>query len=122
MGKKADRFRALGLEITHNVIHKNFLYGDAVNKVAAKLAIDYPNGISPSQYEDMLIYVRMQDKLTRIANAEKTSGFETESPWIDMGGYSIIAAEQKACEDFVGLPPGKYNIRSPHEEEVKNDE
>jgi hypothetical protein len=46
----------------------------------------YPNGIRPDQYGDILLMVRILDKLSRIANKKKAF---KENPFEDILGYSI---------------------------------
>jgi len=47
----------------------------------------YPNGVKPEQYVDLLVTVRIVDKLFRIANRKDALG---ENPWQDIAGYGIL--------------------------------
>ncbi len=68
------------------VIAKNKAYGDSVNTSVEIFKLYYPNGIEPDQYEDVLLLVRVLDKVSRIATSKKAFG---ESPWEDIVGYAI---------------------------------
>jgi hypothetical protein len=47
----------------------------------------YPDGVKPEQYVDLLVTVRIVDKLFRIANRKDALG---ENPWQDIAGYGIL--------------------------------
>ena len=74
-------------EIGNLVSSKNIAYGDAFSKAGDLLKVLYPDGISPSQYVDVLVTVRILDKLFRIANSKDAFG---ESAWQDIAGYGIL--------------------------------
>ena len=68
------------------VAEKNKFYGDSIKTSVEVFKLYYPNGISPDQYDDVLLMVRVLDKLSRIATSKKAFG---ESPWEDLVGYAI---------------------------------
>jgi hypothetical protein len=108
---KAKRLRQIGVEGTKHVILKNNKYGDAIRKVAAKMRADYPDGVSPDQYEDMLLWVRCQDKLTRVGSyTPERREADDESPWSDIRGYGMLGEEKDLDPASEGLPPGKYDV------------
>lgn len=72
-------------EIGELVEQKNKDYGDAFVKVAEALKILYPDGISPEQYQDVAVLIRVFDKMMRISH-----GASTEDPWKDIAGYGIL--------------------------------
>lgn len=74
---------------------KNFAYGDAFGQAGKVLQILYTNGVGPDQYTDMLTVVRVLDKLFRVASKKDAFG---ESPWTDVCGYAILAAERDSKE------------------------
>lgn len=80
-------YEAIGVQIGKLVTRKQAAYGDAVRRVAKILAILYPDGVRPDQYEDMLLITRIGDKLCRIATDRDALG---ESPWADITGYGIL--------------------------------
>lgn len=69
------------------VSQKNKAYGDAFAQAGDVIKILYPNGVKPEQYVDLLVTVRIVDKLFRIANKKDAFG---ESPWQDIAGYGIL--------------------------------
>lgn len=94
MGKPKSRtseFERIGLEIGSLVTSKNAAYGSAFEKAGDILRILFPNGVPPEKFTDMLAMVRVIDKLFRIATSKKAFG---ESPWRDIGGYSILEVEK----------------------------
>jgi len=108
---KARRLRYVGVEATKRTIDKNAKYGDAVRKVAAKMIIDFPDGIRPDQYEDMLLWVRTQDKLSRIASYDPVKRQEDpESSWANISGYGQLGEEKDLSEQEKGLAPGDYPL------------
>lgn len=82
------KLQTSGEEITKLVVEKNRAYGDAVTKVNAILAELYPDGVEPDRFSDMLLLVRVLDKLCRIAAGDPDAF--GESPWRDIAGYGII--------------------------------
>jgi len=71
------------------VEEKNIAYGNSFVTSGEILKIMYPNGIKPEQITDMLLTVRILDKLSRIANGKGSNG---ESEWRDLAGYGICGA------------------------------
>ena len=69
------------------VSQKNQAYGDAFSQAGDVIRILYPNGVRPEQYVDLLVTVRIVDKLFRIANRKDAFG---ESPWQDIAGYGLL--------------------------------
>ena len=84
---RPDAYETLGREIGALVDSKNAAYGDAFHKAGAFLAILYPNGITPEQYGDALVLVRIFDKQMRIATGKDALG---ESPYRDIAGYGLL--------------------------------
>lgn len=82
-------YEEIGLEIGKLVAEKNKAYGDSFNKCSEVLKQFYPNGVNVWQYKDMLCLVRIIDKMFRIATDKDALG---ESPYRDIGGYSILGA------------------------------
>ena len=83
------KYEALGKAIGALVDVKNSQYGDAFHKTGKILAILYPEGVTPEQYDDMLAVVRILDKLFRIANGKQGN----EDPWQDIAGYGLLGME-----------------------------
>lgn len=58
---------------------------DSCEAAGEILKVLYPDGVSVDQYQDMLLLVRIFDKLFRIANGNMGE----ESAWMDLGGYAL---------------------------------
>lgn len=84
------RFERVGRKIGKLVDVKNAAYGSSFHKSSEFLKLLYPDGVKPEQYQDMLTLVRVFDKQMRIATDKDALG---ESPWNDIGGYSILAVD-----------------------------
>ena len=109
--RKAERLRLVGVCGITQVIEKNAKYSDAIRKVAQKMLVDYPNGIAPDQYADVLLWVRVQDKLTRVAaiTPERREA-DDESPWADIRGYGMLGEEKDLDPDIGGLKAGSCEV------------
>ncbi len=90
---RTEQIDAIGAYVTKLTAQKNAAYGDSVTVSADIMKVLYPDGVSPEQYQDMLVMVRLIDKMNRIAGGDKTAF--GENPWLDVAGYGIIAA---ACD------------------------
>jgi len=75
-----------GEKLGELVADKNEAYGDSVAFSEFLMRELYPSGISPDQYKDALLIVRISDKLKRIAT--KKAAFE-ENPFLDIAGYGL---------------------------------
>ena len=89
------KYKEKGTEIGELVERKNKKYGDSFVKSGDIIRIFYPNGIEPSQYDDLLGLLRILDKMFRIATDKDALG---EDPWEDIAGYGILKAAQDAEE------------------------
>lgn len=87
-------YAEIGKKIGELVDVKNRQYGDAFNKSGDFLEILYPDGIQPEQYKDMLVTVRIFDKLMRVANGNKGN----ENAFNDIAGYGILMSEESEGE------------------------
>jgi hypothetical protein len=87
-----DSYQLIALEIANLVSQKNAAYGSSFSKCDDFLKLLYPDGVSPSQYRDMLTIVRIFDKLMRIANRKDAFG---ESPYGDIMGYALLMLREE---------------------------
>ncbi len=109
--KKANRLRYVGLQGTIHTIVKNKKYGDAVRKTTELLKVLYPEGIRLDQYSDLLLLVRVQDKMVRLASyTPERRGQDDESPWADIRGYGILGEEKDLDPSVEGLLPGEHTF------------
>ena len=89
-------FKELGEQIGTLVEEKNAAYGDSVGKTGAVLRALYPDAIFPNQFEDLLLIVRMLDKIARLANQKDGVDLGGESPYSDLAGYSLLGLRKHA--------------------------
>jgi hypothetical protein len=68
------------------VDRKNMRYGNSVERSADILRVLYPDGVPVWAYRDMLLVVRIIDKLGRIANGAR------QDSYTDIAGYGILGA------------------------------
>lgn len=87
----SERLAEIGEELGRLVRDKNIAYGSSFETCVEHMKILYPDGISPDQYTDALLVVRVLDKLNRISNKKGAFG---ESPWADVAGYGICGAKK----------------------------
>jgi hypothetical protein len=83
------RLRAIAEELAELVPAKNRAYGNSVADVASFLGTLWPDGIPPEAYPHVGLFVRIYDKMKRIANQPEAFG---EDPYKDIGGYGIVGA------------------------------
>jgi hypothetical protein len=79
---------------------KQEAYGDAIEESGRFLSLLYPNGITPENYNNIALLVRIFDKQKRIAN-----GASNENSWQDIAGYGIqgLKITNKTIEAKEGL-------------------
>lgn len=90
---KTDYAR-IGSEIGKLVTEKQAAYGDSFSKAGQILRVYFPNGIKPEQYDSVLTFARVIDKMFRAATDEKAFG---ESPWKDIAGYALLEVGKAAA-------------------------
>ena len=84
-------YEEVGRAVGALVDEKNKAYGSAFSKAGDFLKLLYPNGITPEQYGDSLLLVRIFDKMVRIATDKDAFG---ESPYGDIAGYGILGKDK----------------------------
>jgi hypothetical protein len=75
---------------------KNLAYGNSYEVVPAIIKLLYPNGCTTDQMDDMLLMVRLLDKLKRIVENNDPMG---EDPWQDVCGYALLKLTTRPKED-----------------------
>uniref|UniRef100_A0A6M3LKC2 Uncharacterized protein n=1 Tax=viral metagenome TaxID=1070528 RepID=A0A6M3LKC2_9ZZZZ len=83
-----DRLTELAGSLVNLLMEKNEAYGDSFFQSGKVIKILYPNGVTTDQYDDLLVIVRLLDKLFRVATRKDAFG---ESPWNDSAGYCLLA-------------------------------
>ena len=79
-------YQEIAAELGELVDRKAAAYGDTILSSEVALGLLYPEGIAPQHFGDVLLIVRIFDKLGRIAN-DRTA-FD-ESPYLDIAGYAL---------------------------------
>ncbi len=85
------QYENAGAHIGRIVDKKQAQYGDSFHRAAHVLAVLYPDGVTPEDYQNLLTVTRVIDKLFRIANGDQGD----ESAWRDIAGYGILGAVDK---------------------------
>ncbi len=84
-------YPGLAFQLGSLVAEKQIQYGDSAGRTAEVLRVYFPDGIHVHQYGDVLLLVRVLDKLSRIAQRrEDGRDLGGESPWQDIGGYGLL--------------------------------
>jgi hypothetical protein len=81
------KYEEVAAEIGRLVDRKQKAYGRSFDLAGQILAILYPHGIRPEQYDDLGSIIRILDKFFRIATSKHAFG---EDPWQDVAGYAIL--------------------------------
>ena len=90
MGKPVGLIE-LAAELGTLVTGKNRAYGDSAARAGDIVRILYPHGVRPDQFDDLLLVVRILDKLSRIAQrAADGQDLGGESPYRDIAGYGLL--------------------------------
>jgi hypothetical protein len=90
-------YRAQAAELGDLVTSKQRQYGDSATRSAEILAVLYPDGLPRHAYRDVLLVVRVLDKLSRIAQrGADRQDLGGESPWRDVAGYGLLGAAADA--------------------------
>lgn len=82
----ARTIKQIAADLGELVTEKNEAYGNSFVTTGEVLKILYPNGVGIDGYTDLLLVVRILDKISRIANGKSTFG---ESEFKDIAGYGI---------------------------------
>ena len=81
------KYEDIGAAIGRLVDQKQKAYGRSFDQDGKTLAILFPSGIRPEQYDDLGGMIRILDKFFRIATSKKAFG---EDPWEDVAGYALL--------------------------------
>jgi hypothetical protein len=91
-------FARVAAEVAALVETKNAAYGDSFACSGDFLRLLFPAGIRPEQYGDMLAFVRIFDKMKRVATDADAFG---EDPRRDILGYAILNVARKESRSAV---------------------
>jgi hypothetical protein len=92
-----DRYKEIAVKIAEITEQKSKAYGNAFHDTGKFLQFLYPDGVPIEKYGDMLILVRIWDKIRRIATAKDAFG---ESPYEDIIGYCLLALDKEYKENL----------------------
>ena len=90
--KQIGKFENIGMELGKLTDEKREAYGNSATIATEVMKLLYPQGIKIEQMNDMLLIVRVLDKICRIANKKDAFG---ENPWADVVGYGLIGVEHE---------------------------
>jgi hypothetical protein len=82
--------RAICADMGDLLAEKRKAYGDSFANVPKILAVLFPDGIHPSQFDDVTLMIRCLDKFNRLANRKGGKDSGGESPWKDLAGYGVL--------------------------------
>ena len=102
-----NKFSEIGADVGKLVYDKQLAYGDSFGRSGECLRQMFPEGIKPSQYDDLLTIARILDKLFRLAN--DPCAFD-ENPYRDIVGYAILGMNRHnpSPSKDLGPPPNPY--------------
>ena len=102
-----NKFSEIGEQVGKLVHDKQLAYGDSFGRSGECLRQMFPEGIKPSQYDDLLTIARILDKLFRLAN--DPSAFD-ENPYKDIVGYALLGMDRHnpMLEKDLGNPPNPF--------------
>lgn len=103
--KDEGKFEEIGRTLGALVDKKQKAYGDSVSQASELMKVflkNYDNGdntytLPKELVDEMLMMVRVIDKLNRIV-ANPKGDLMDESPWQDLAGYGLLAANMKKGE------------------------
>jgi len=97
-------YHEVAKRIADLVTDKQIKYGDSFGRSHRILEELYPDGISRDQYKDVLVLIRIIDKIYRISRGDQGD----ESAWDDINGYSLLAATRKWLDENKDLDDNHY--------------
>lgn len=89
-------FMDIARDIATLVADKNTAYGDSFMKGGEFLKLLWPKGVPVEAYDDLLAFIRLFDKMMRIATQAGAFG---EDPHGDMHGYTLLNLRRKRIEN-----------------------
>lgn len=86
---KPPSLEDVALRIAALCERKKAQYGDSIRFSESVLNALWPDGVRRESYRDMLLLVRVMDKIKRVASGNQGD----ESAWDDIAGYALRAIE-----------------------------
>lgn len=88
-------YEKLAQDIGRLVDEKSRAYGDSAGVAGEFFKLLFPDGIPVSQYNNVLLFARMFDKIKRIATDRDSFN---EDPFNDLVGYALLGAAARKKE------------------------
>ena len=92
IGGETMTFEQRGQQIGALVDSKQAQYGDAIQVSEEILRVLYPDGVPANKQGDMLLIVRIIDKLCRLTRGNGEGG---EDAWADIAGYGLLGMRHR---------------------------
>ena len=92
IGGETMTFEQRGQKIGALVDSKQAQYGDAIQASEEILRVLYPEGVPANREGDMLLIVRIVDKLCRLTRGNGEGG---EDAWADIAGYGLLGMRHR---------------------------
>ena len=84
------KYEEMAADIGRLLDEKNLQYGDSFHRCPDLLRVLYPDGIPVSQYQNVLTFARIFDKMFRLA----TGRTDAEDPVKDIAGYALLRCKE----------------------------
>lgn len=110
------KYEEIGAEIGRLVDEKNLKYGASFDKTGDLLRIICPEGIGADQYDDVLFFARMSDKIFRVFTDKDAF---SESPYRDMAGYCLLAAARVEEKQKMAHPDNRQTTMDMWDEDFE---
>lgn len=86
-------FESIAVEVAALVEDKNRAYGSSFDNAGTFVRLLWPNGVPAESVDDLLAFVRIWDKMMRVATNPTAFG---EDPRRDMLGYCLLNCRRVA--------------------------
>jgi hypothetical protein len=83
----AAGFASAAAGLAKTLEEKNRAYGNSWAKAGSMLTLLWPNGVQPKDYLAAAVFVRMFDKMSRVAEGDPAS---EEDAMKDLAGYALL--------------------------------
>jgi len=92
------RFHEIAADLADLLARKREAYGNNLSAAPVILEQLYPDGVKVSEYQTLLLIVRILDKLSRLANGGGRFALG-EDAWKDIAGYALCALHDFGGKD-----------------------
>lgn len=106
-----SKFMQVATDMAALVSEKNAAYGNSFEVSSEFLKTLWPEGVPPESFPYMLTFVRIFDKMKRIATAPDAFG---EDPVKDILGYAILLAAREETVRQEGSGAATHTAKTTH--------